>query len=184
MNEKWSITKTKKNKFWKTTAWGLPLGPPPPFFFNVFNFLVFISFIFPSFSYIFLYLLIWPWLVCIRHSKLLREGHHARNHDICGRGSWSWQRIMILAEDHDSGRRSWSWQTSVILAEQHVLVRTIWFCWEIKNHRSGTTLGPPRDHLGTTSGPPRDHPAAPQKKPELRKFQPGPKHADEDLYNS
>ena len=107
--------------------------------------------------YIYIYMYIWPWLVCIRHSKLLREGYHAKimvlleeDHDLC-RGSWSWQRMMILAEDDDPGRGWWSWQTIMILAEQHVPVRTAWFWWETRNHHSGTTSGPPRDQFRPTS---------------------------------
>ena len=63
--------------------------------------------------------------------------------------SWCWwKRIMILEEDDDSGRAWWSWQSMMILADQHDPAGTAWFWSETKNLRSGTTLGPPRDHFG------------------------------------
>ena len=74
----------------------------------------------------------------------------AEDHGL-GRGSWSWQRMMILAqddaEDEDAGRGSWSWQRVMLLAEKHVPTGTTRSCWKTMNHRSKTTLGPPPDHF-------------------------------------
>ena len=93
---------------------------------------------------------IWPWLVCIRQSKLLKEDYHAKimalfeeDHDLC-RGSWSLQKMMIWAEDDDSCRRWWSWQTIMILAACSCQNSMILL---------GNKEFPFRDHLGTTSGP-------------------------------
>ena len=88
---------------------------------------------------------IWACHFCTRKSILFVEEHRANfcweNH-IAGRGSWSWQRIMMLADDHDPCRRSCSWQTSMLLLEQYDIG------WE-----QGTTIrAPPRNHLGTIFG--------------------------------
>ena len=68
-----------------------------------------------------------------------------------GRGSWSWQKMMILAEDDDPCRGWWSWQRIMILAEDHDPGRTACSCWNTM-----ILLGNKeplfKDHLGTTFG--------------------------------
>ena len=93
----------------------------------------------------FSYKQIWPCLVCIRHRKSFKGGHHAKIMMLVeedhgpGRGWWSRQRMMILADDHDPDRRSWSWQISMFLLEQYDFV----------GKQRTTVQGPPWDHLRT-----------------------------------
>ena len=58
---------------------------------------------------------------------------------------------MILAEDHDPGRGSWSWQRIKILADKHVFAGALWFWLRTRNHHAQTTSGPPRDHFRPSS---------------------------------
>ena len=82
---------------------------------------------------------------CALRSILIVKEHQANfcwENDVAGRRSWSWRRMMILAEDRDPCRSSWSWQTSMFLLELYDSG------WEL-----GTSIwGPPRNHLGTIFG--------------------------------
>ena len=83
-----------------------------------------------------MYHIMYPTMACLYPSF---NHHTKKNVGSVGRGSWSWQRIMIVAEDDD-------------LADDHDLARIACSCWNsmilVENKEPAF-----RNHLRTTSGP-------------------------------
>ena len=104
-----------------------------------------------TFPIFFQYLSIWQHEFCLYEQAQPPVTFLEKNDDLCwrswswilaedhdpGRGSWSWQRMLILADDH--GRGSWSWQKNMFLLKQH----------DSAGKQKTTLQGPRWDHLGT-----------------------------------